>query len=187
MKNALASGGILILTVLLSWNSILESAASLTDHDDVLLADGLRRTTKFVDATVAEVASDYGVTPASWNADPAIADRLNNNHSPFNARDRGLRGYNDCDRWWNLLFDGWNAHYDLEIALKSDQDAERLLRDTRQRWERQGFDVTESHDSQDWDATRLTVDAGYATFSLYLEREQWRARIGGTTRCLPPA
>ena len=187
MKYGLPGGGIVLLAVVLSWSSLLESAASLTDHDDVLLADGLRQTTTFVDETVADVASDNRVTPASFNADPAYADRLSNNHSPFNAHYLGLQGYNDCDSWRNILFDGWNASYALDIALRGEQDAERLLRDTRQRWERRGFEVTEYYYPQRWNATRLSIDAGDAAYTLYVEREQWRASIGGMTRCLPPA
>lgn len=187
MRYVLIIGGVLVLVALLSWNSIVESAVSLTDHDDVLLADGLRQTIAFVDETVIEVGEGYRVTPGSSNADLAFADRLSNNHSPFNRHYPGLQGYDDCDSWRNVLFDGWMAHYGLEIALGGEQDADRLLRDTRQLWESQGFAVTESDFPEDWNATRLSVDAGFASYSLYVEREQWRARIGGSTRCLPPA
>lgn len=92
-------------------------------------------------------------------------------------------GYDDCDSWRNIIFDGWRAHDDLDIQLRGEDDVERLLRDTKQHWERAGYTVTERLVP---DGTVLSIDLGYADVQLYAEPRHWRARIGGSTNCLPP-
>lgn len=177
------AGLILVISFLAFGDRTLGTMARMTRNDDLTLAEGLRRTIDFVDSTTVAVASDFVISPAQNSANPLLAGELRNNHSLQDQSDPHFPGYDDCDGWRNILYDGWSAVHRVEITMLREDEGQQLLRETRQLWEKQG------HDTEMWNTTRSTtlyIDAGYAEISLYIEREQRSASITGLTRCLPP-
>lgn len=153
----------------------------ITRPYDMPLDDGLERSTLFVDRTADAVAPDREHRSEPMNSDPDRVAMLSNNHS-FN--DHSVDGYNDCDSWRNVIHDGWSASYGVEFSIAGDDDAARLIQNTRDFWVREGRDVqTQLTGDQ---LTRLWFKTDYATFQFNVDTGRATATVRAVTYCLSP-
>ena len=180
---------VLGLTIL-SVTACLAVSIAVGNRRPVSLQQGLQQLRATVDATVSIAAAglDSG-EGLSTSADPRLASQLSNNHSTTDESSADFPGYNDCDSWENILFDGWNAFYSATIALRSEADAPMLIAKTKSLWESRGLVVTASSFERMGEINVKTLSASDAmgnTYEMNVDASSLQADLTGSTPCLPP-
>lgn len=146
---------------------ILVALAGCSGGDDpprassaTTLAEGRRQAQEMIDATLARVASGRQVSDAP-KASPAPCDDPSGGPSA-------------------TLF---TEDYGKRLSLVGDQDADTLLRSTREFWEARGYAVQ----TRDLASRVPVVFAEVDGFNLSLQvvRDKDIAEIGASTPCLP--
>lgn len=188
MVRKILAAGAVVLIVALTAGALATTV--LPRGGGPTLTEGLRQTIDVVESTVAIAAPTRLPIPRPDNAQVTKAKQLRNNHSFSDHSNSTLYpGYNDCDSWKNVVADGWSASYGVEIPVSGEQDAQQLVKQTKQYWESRGLDVktqTMGDPSTGSSFTRIWTSTGFARFQMNIDRGRGVVSLIGMTNCLPP-
>lgn len=162
---------------------------SVAFPDEVKLGKGLANTIDLVHGTAGVVDTQLEFSSEPDNANPQLADELDNNYSiSDHSNHQHFPGYDDCDHARNVFDDGWAAHHSLSADYSDARhDREAILALVREHWESQGYEVDASSEQQgSYTYRRLWIDSDFGQINFIIDPRHAIARIVGITDCLPP-